>query len=551
MASPGVASIAPAVTNTMTLKQVVDRMLVRNESIQIKQIEAEVSRKGEAAERSVYEPRFVTSVDHLDSRRQNNAQQQSSLLSIPSFSERNSTYNAGIEFLIPTGAKLNTGATLRDLRNNLQSLRTLGREYEAFVGASVSQPLLKNFGPVATGSRIRLAALISDLAFQEYRRQFMTVVGRTESAYWDLYLTQEQERLTAESIGVASAILEDNKHRAQLGQSSEIEVLKAEAGVRLREARHKEARVRRVQASGQLAILISEPSVETNVVILASDRPEPILQPLTYYESYQQAFDLNPDYIARRKQAQQEKVRLAYAKNQRLPQLDLKASYGLNGLDSTAGGAWDTVTEKGFPAWSVGMELRIPLLGGLREKSEVEAARLNQKKALLAIREVESQITSALETALLRVKLQAENITNYGAAVDFHERLLKDQRERLQMGRVDTRSVLEVEEKLFEAKLAVLDSMVQHRKGMLDLELVSGSILQTRSLDLTKTELHTRTEQAMRGEMWSQSSLERYAREVERGDYRGDASPASLPQRQWIEQLRRKPSPPSAPSRPE
>lgn len=119
------------------------------------------------------------------------------------------------------------------------------------------------------------------------------------------------------------------------------------------------------------------------------------------------------------------------------------------------------------------------------------------------------------------------------------------------MGRVDTRSVLEVEEKLFEAKLAVLDSMVQHRKGMLDLELVSGSILQTRSLDLTKTELHTRTEQAMRGEMWSQSSLERYAREVERGDYRGDASPASLPQRQWIEQLRRKPSPPSAPSRPE
>lgn len=530
---------APSATNAMSLRQVVEQVLVRNESIQIRQIEAEVSRKGEDAEHAVFEPRIVTSVDHLDSRRQNNVQQQSSLLSIPNFSERNSSYNTGIEFLLPTGAKLNTGATLRDLRNNVQSLRVLGREYEAFVGASISQPLLKNFGPVATGSRIRLAALISDIAFQEYRRQLMMVVGRTESAYWDLYLTQEQERITAESIAVASTILEDNKNRAQLGQSSEIEVLRAQAGVHLREARHKDARLRRVQAAGQLAVLISDANLETNVLVLASDHPEIYREPLTYYNSYQQAFDLNPDYITRRKQAQQEKVRLAYAKNQRLPQLDLKASYGLNGLDSTPSGAWDTVTERGYPAWSVGMEMRIPLLGGLREKSEVDAAKLNQKKALLAIREIETQIGSALETALLRVRLQAENVTNYTAAVDFHERLLKDQRERLALGRVDTRSVLEVEEKLFEAKLAVLDNLIQHRKGLIDLELVSGSILQTRSLDLTKAELSQRTKKAMNGEAWSSGTLERYARTVERGDQRGDLSPAALQQRLWIEQLRR------------
>ena len=43
------------------------------------------------------------------------------------------------------------------------------------------------------------------------------------------------------------------------------------------------------------------------------------------------------------KKVRQEELRVAYAKNQRLPQLDLKASYGLNGLGSTPGESWDDV----------------------------------------------------------------------------------------------------------------------------------------------------------------------------------------------------------------
>lgn len=533
---------------SMTLKQVVAQILERNESLQIKQIEAEVSQKGVLAERGVYEPRVVTSIDHVDSRRQNNAQQQSSLLSTSRFEERNSVYSSGIEFLLPTGGKLNTGVTLRNLENNLQALRSVNREYEAFAGASLTQPLLKNFGPGFTESRIRIAALVSDLAFQEYRRQLMLIVARAESAYWDLYLTQEQERLTAESLSLAAAILEDNKSRAQLGQSSEIEVLKAQAGLNLREARHKDARLRRMQGAGQLGILLSDPGLRSNVVLYASDHPVVHEGPLTYYESYEQAFELNPDYVSRRKQAQQENVRLAFAKNQRLPQLDLKASYGLNGLESSPGAAWETAANRGFPSWSLGLEMRIPMLGGQREKNELEAAKLNRKKALLAIREMESQIAMALETALSRVRLQGENVTNYNAAVTFHDQLLKSQRERLEMGRVDTRSVLEIEEKLFEARLAVVDSLVQHKKGLIDLELVSGSILQTRGFDLTKRELHARTSTALQGDTWSPAALEKYAREANKGDNYGDLSPARLEQRIWLEKLRETPVQPPPPA---
>src|SRR5690606_26655648 len=111
--------------------------------------------------------------------------------------------------------------------------------------------------------------------------------------------------------------------------------------------------------------------------------------PVDYYESYRNAFDHNPDYISRRQEALAENVRLAFAKNQRLPQLDLKASYGLNGLGGSPAHSWDDVEGGDFPAWSVGVELRIPITGGIRERNEYEAAKLAKQRSLVGLKEIE------------------------------------------------------------------------------------------------------------------------------------------------------------------
>src|SRR6185436_1253538 len=122
-----------SVTNVMTLKETLQRVLDFNESIQIRILDHEISRKTYEAEKGIYEPAVVGSVDHVDSRRENNVQAQVSLQS-PRFAERNTIYNGGLEFLAPSGAKLRTGVTLRDLQNNLQQERNpfIDREYGWF-----------------------------------------------------------------------------------------------------------------------------------------------------------------------------------------------------------------------------------------------------------------------------------------------------------------------------------------------------------------------------------------------------------------------------------
>lgn len=541
---PASAQTHPPPTRAVTLQEVVQRILEHNESVQMKLLENEIALKTVKAEQGIFEPAVVASLDHLDNEDPNNVKEARSLLTSVLI-ERNTIYNGGLEFLSPIGSRFRLGVSVRDLQNNLQRQGSIfgggptnvTQEYEAFVGVSLVQPLLRNFGVTPTTVRIRLAAGASDLAFQEYRRQLMLTVARAESAYWDLYLTQEQERIAAESVAVADAILGDNRNRLSVGRSSELEVLQAEAGLSLRRARQSEAASKRFDGVSQLATLLSTPALQTNALLHAVDHPAIRDVPLTYFANYSQAFQLNPDYLSRKIQVHQETVRLSYARNQRLPQLDLKANYGMNGLGETIGEAWDDVKHYDFPTWSVGVEMRIPVTGGVRERNELEAAKLAYQRALLGLKEIELQIGNAVESALYKTRSYLDSVQSYQAVVAFHQQLLSSQMDRLNLGRLDSRTVLETEEKLFDAKIAALENLVQYQKAFLEMELVTGSTLAVRNLDVTKAQLQARTAALLEGRL-SEDALERYARQAAR-EYSGDLSPSSLTARQAVDVLHR------------
>jgi outer membrane protein len=538
------ASDMPSSIQPLTLEETVRRVLERNESVQMRMLDMEISRRVLEAEKGIFEPAIISSIEHIDNHRPNNIREQRSLLT-SELIERNNIYSGGLEFLSPIGSRFRLGVSLRDLRNNLQRQASLfgtgtnaiKQEYETFIGLSMVQPLLKNFGVTPTTARIRLAAAGSELAFQEYRRQMMLVVARAESAYWDLYLTQEQERISQESVGVAEVILSDNENRLQVGRSSELEVLQAEAGLALRRARRGEARARRFEGVSQLATFMSEPAEAEALWPQAIDEPVIRKIPLSYFESREQASQLNPDYLSRRTQVRQEEIRVAYSRNQRLPQLDLRASYGFNGLGQSVDESWDDIGRSEYPTWSVGVEMRIPVTGGVRERNEYAASKLARQRALVGLKEIEMQIGNALESVMHRVRSYEDNVQSYRAVVEFHEQLLSSQLERLKVGRIDSRTVLETEEKLFEARIAALENLVFYAKAFLELELVTGSTLLARNIELSPAQLKARTAANLEGR-WSEVALERHARAAAE-EYGQDLTQDTLRTRKGIDVLRR------------
>lgn len=500
----------------LSLRETLEKVLIHNESLQVKLLDTEIARRQYKAEKGIFEPAVVGSYEHVDSERENTTEQyrQLGLPARSAFDENNEMFNGGLEFLSPVGSRFRLGYNLRRLENNLNRALT-GSEYVTTLGSTLTQPLLKNFGIGPTMVRIRLAAINSDLAFQEYRRQLMLTVSRAEAAYWDLYLTQEQDRISQDSVRLAESLYKDNKARLEAGKSSELEVLQAEAGLALRLTRRNDADQKRNEAATQLSTMFSASSLDEHELIRAVE--EPLVREVStdYYDSYSSAFQNNPDYLTRRAQAVAENVRLAYAKNQLLPQLDLKGSYGLNGLGETPAHSFDDVERSQFEAWSVGVEMRIPVTGGIKERNEYKAAKLAKQKALVGLKEIEVQVGNALNTSILKVKNLRQSIDSYRSVINFHQELLETQLARLEVGVVDSRAVLETEEKLFEAKVAVLENMVQYQKALLELELIKGAVLLNRGLEISKAELQETTERMLALNRFSGPEFDNLKKEIQ------------------------------------
>jgi len=472
-----------------------------NESVQAQMIETEVSHRKARGETGIFEPNLVMSVEREYNKRLNNSLQQSEQGGLLIYREKNNIYDTGLETLVPTGAKIRLGYTLSDLSNNLTNnvnifniaSTGLRQQYQTFVGATITQPLLKNAGVSVTMAGIRLAAMESDIAFQQYRRQLMLAISQAEAAYWNLYFAQEQLRYFDESLAVAESILSDSKERLKAGQAAELDVLEAQSGLALRKTKQNDARQNYYDALGRVRVLFGAAPDENAPTIKVVDRPTTVKLPLEYYQRFQDAFQNNPEYLVQQKRVEQEGLRLGYARNQLLPEVNFKGAVGYNGLGISPSTSWNTVESQDYPSWSLGVEMHIPLGANIKGRHMFGAAKLSLQEAIVNLNSLQTQIGNALHTAIYKARNSQDSVSSYETVVHFNEDLLKTQLARLNVGKIEPRKVLEVEADLFEARQSLVESLVRYRRTLLELQLADGTLLRGRDLDVTRDDLRRRT----------------------------------------------------------
>jgi outer membrane protein TolC len=219
---------------------------------------------------------------------------------------------------------------------------------------------------------------------------------------------------------------------------------------------------------------------------------------LEHYEQFaSHAFEWNPDYLIQEQKIGQELIKLGYARNQRLPQLDLKGAYGLNGIGATPGASWDDIQRSHFPSWSIGAEFRMPL-GGTKGRHELTAAELAVQSAELSLRGLQTEIFNGLDTARHKVQSLRDSVVSYRSAVDYNQSLLDSALARLQAGKLESRKVFDIESDLFESKNSVVESLVRYEIARLEMEVVTGSLLQNRHLELTQDDLQQTTRRMLK-----------------------------------------------------
>lgn len=480
----------PAETLTLSLPQFVELVVKRNENIMVQEAEWAISKAKVKSARSIFEPELVGSYLHEDSSQRNSIEEIVSRQYKSEYETRNNNYNVAVEEVIPTGAKLSLGYSLQEMSNSLtRDLARKDNEYRMIVNASFTQPLLKNAGLKTTMANIRVVEADADLAFQTYRQEIMRVVVNAVVKFWDFYLAQEKAALRSESLLAARQVLTDVRERFRTGKTAETEVLEAEAGVILRKSLESESRQEVAASMNDLRTISSFSTTVDDRKIVADEQLVLEELEIDLQDTMVRVFKLRPEYLSALRKVERENIRLAYAKNQRWPQLDLKGSYGMNGLDFRDRGAWNELKSRDYESWTAGLEFRVPLMGGLKSGGELDAVKQKGKQALLELKAVEVALTNSADTAVRNVYSATEQVRYSSQVVAINRRLLDAEKARLIAGKSNTRLVLDKEENFREAKESELASLVNYKKAILGLEVTQGTLLTRYGIEKMEVEL--------------------------------------------------------------
>jgi outer membrane protein TolC len=403
----------------------------------------------------------------------------------------------GIDQLIPyLGASvgLRYDASSTSTRNTLQSRDP---QYDASVFLDANVPLMRGLIWNQAWTNVKTSGLGYSSAREGFRASLMDNVQRTVDAYWELVASRDQVRVAQKSLETARALLDQTKTQYEVGVVSRVEVVEAEAGVGDREfGVIRNANVYRNSQDLLIdSVLGRELSALTDLQFAPSEDPQAIdIRRVDVGEAVTKAFQKRPELQQLDRAIDEGEVNLKFAKNQRLPQLDLDARFGYVGVagDGNEGlnfpGATipsdrsfskahdDFFKSDGSENFRVGGTFSIPFPNTTARKRVV--------RNRLDLRRTKTQRLRLEQTIILEVRNTARTLLASAQGITAAERRrlaaeeqLRAERIRLEHGESTPFEVLQRESDLVEAESQKIAALRTYRSSEVALERAQGTIL--------------------------------------------------------------------------
>jgi len=371
-------------------------------------------------------------------------------------------------------------------------------QYRSSFSLRVSQPLLRGLIWNEAWTRVKTSRIGYDESLENFRRQVMDTVQEVEDAYWSLIATSEQKRVALKSLETAKALLEQTNTQYEVGVVSKVEVVEAEAGVADRDFNLIAADNRYRTAQDRLINLVlgTGLTADSTLHIEPTDPPKDYV---TYHvdaeQATQRAFEQRPELKIADDAIERQKLELKFAKNERLPRLDIQFNYGNRGLagkqnptaPSTApeGNFGDTLdnflTGRAADQVSARALLTIPI-PNTAARSRVSQGELGLRRATAEKRRLEQDIILEVRRAVRDLRSSQEGIEAARRASAASAEQLRAERIRLEYGESTPFDVLLREEDFVQAESREIDAIRLYRTSVTGLSRAQGSILANRNI---------------------------------------------------------------------
>lgn len=373
--------------------------------------------------------------------------------------------------------------------NNLQDPSAVGPlfnpEFQTTTVLNVTQPLLQGRGGRSTLAENRLAEIGVDEAALRVRAAAERLIGQILVTYAEVVFARENLQVKKEAVELADDLISENRRRVEEGMMSPIDVTQAQA--RRAEAMEEvvSARVFLKERVNRL-LSLTQRDFDRNETVDIEGSVNNLIPTFEGegVEVARKALASNASFLAIVKQAEAEDVRLEFSRDQALPQLDLEASIGLNGLGADYENSLsDYGSENRGPDWSVGMTFSVPL-NRKAEQAQVRIAKRAKEQALMEVKQAEIELLVELENAVQEYQASLERSDFVQDAVRLAAEGLRSEQSRLVSGVTTSYNVLNQQRDLSFARTRALAVEVESFSALVQLYLIKGNLAETLNLNL-------------------------------------------------------------------
>lgn len=466
----------------MSLKDCIQTALQNNFQVEIQRESVAIQRYGLAGDYGGYDPVWNLSGTHAHNNLGAYTQVPQtngtiSYLVVPTISDQN-TFKSDIGGAsTPWGMNYDLFGNVAEATANTpgspESINSAGQ-----VGATVTQPLLKNFWIDSTRLTISLAKNSLQQSEEGLRLQFITTVAAVQNAYYQLIYAQDNVKVQQEALTLAQTQLDQDRQRVQVGSLAPLDVQQDEAQAASSQANLITAwNTLSVDQNTLKAALISDYAHWHDITIQPNEALNADLQTFDLQQCWSKGLTKRPELVQARLTVEAQGITLKFDRNQLYPSLDLNASYGYNGVGRFYSGAFDQYADANHPFYSYGAAMSIPL-SNIKARNALKSDKATLRQQLLTLKQLEQSIMVAIDNAVQQVASDYQNYQATKQARIYAEAALDAEQKKYNVGKSTTFTVLQLQNTLTTDRGNEIQSIAKYNEDIAALSQQKGTTLE-------------------------------------------------------------------------
>ena len=388
--------------------------------------------------------------------------------------------------------KIRTGQVLRVThdasRSNSEQDVPIPPFYDLDWTLSAVQPLAKGAGRTVNMAPVWIARNEEQRAVLATEEEIMNLLGRVEAAYLNLMYAIRFLDVQQSGLKLAQELLAKNEELARIGKLPQrsIEVQQAKASIATREEGVIIALSDIAKSADSLRRLMNLPvrQEEEGASLIPADEPLTELQIPPVEESLSFAIAHRPQVQSLKFVLDSATLELAAARNNRLPNVDLRADVGFAGANGNYGNAFDELSEGHDYVWQVGLSVSYPW-GNRAARSQYNQARLNLERAKILLNDFLEELRLEVVNAHRNIQTNIKRMSSTKAAVEQAELQLQLENELFTQGMSNSFRLLQFQDDLIAARIRHLAATIDFNGSYYSLLRVEGRGIRNQQFDLT------------------------------------------------------------------